>query len=254
MRSSPSGWPDHPAVLALVPRCSVPPYSPAYLWPMAEERACEQCGTGFVPRREHARFCSVPCRLEWNDDHVGDPMADASALQWSITAMTDTAERLPGVGVWDRDRAFAAIGEVVWWVTMVDATLVRHHLAAYDGVMTSQAVTERRLIEGTLAGLRFVRNQIGSEADLAGFIRSSMPAPGAGKARVTGWTWMRVPVPALRSLPPRARAWEMTRYHGYRAQLADRTTGETFGRAVAFLTLAAADAARASDILAHATR
>ena len=120
--------------------------------------------------------------------------------------------------------------------------------------MASQAVTERRLIEGTLAGLRFVRNRIGSEADLADFIRPGLPGPGARRARVTGWTWMQVPTPALRSLPPRARAWEMTRYHGYRAQLAGRTTGETFGRAVAFLTLAAGDAAFVSGIPAHAAR
>jgi hypothetical protein len=221
---------------------------------MADERVCEQCGAGFVPRREHARFCSVLCRLEWNRHHMGDPAAGASALQWSITAMSETAERLPGVGVWDRERAFAALGEAVWWITIVDATLVRHHPATYDGVMASQAATERRLIEGTLAGLRFVRNQIGSEADLADFIRPAVPGPGAGNARVTGWTWMRVRAPALRSLPPRTRAWEMTRYRGYRAQLAGRTTGETFGRAVAFLTLAGADAAFVSAIPAHAAR
>jgi hypothetical protein len=221
---------------------------------MAEERVCERCGTGFVPRREHARFCSVPCRVEWNRDHVGDPAAGASALHWSITAMSETAERLPWVGVWDRDRAFAALGEAVWWITMVDATLVRHHPAAYDRVMASQAMTERRLIEGTLAGLRFVRNRIGSEADLADFIRPSVPGSGTGRARVTGWTWKQMPAPALRALSSRARAWEMTRYHGYQAQLADRTTGETFGRAVAFLTLAAADAALVGDIPAHATR
>ena len=185
---------------------------------------------------------------------MGDPAAGASALQWSITAMTETAERLPGVGVWDRDRAFAALGEAVWWITIVDATLVRHHPATYDGVMASQAVTERRLIEGTLAGLRFVRNRIGSEADLADFIKPGAPGPGAGKACVTGWTWMQVRAPALRSLPPRAQAWEMTRYHGYRAQLAGRTTGETFARAVAFLTMAAADVAFVSGIPAHAAR
>ena len=185
---------------------------------------------------------------------MGDPAAGASALQWSITAMTETAERLPGVGVWDRARALAAIGEAVWWITIVDATLVRHHLAAYDGVMAGRAATERQLIEGTLAGLRFVRNRIGSEADLAGLIRPSLPGIGAGRARVTGWTWMQVPAPALRPLPPRARAWEMTRYHGYRAQLAGRTTGETFGWAVAFLTMAAADAACTSGILAGAAR
>ena len=53
-------------------------------------------------------------------------------------------------------------------------------------------------------------------------------------------------------LPSRARAWEMTRYRGYRAQLAGRTTGETFERAVAFLTLAAADATFVTDTSAHA--
>jgi hypothetical protein len=65
---------------------------------------------------------------------------------------------------------------------------------------------------------------------------------------------MQVPAPALRALPPHARAWEMTRYRGYQAQLAGGTTGETFGRAVAFLTLAAADAAFVGGIPAHEAR
>jgi len=221
---------------------------------MAEERVCERCGAGFVPRREHARFCSVPCRVEWNRDHVGDPAAGASALQWSITAMSGTAERLPWVGVWDRERAFAALGEAVWWITMVDATLVRHHLAAYDRVMASQAVTERRLIEGTLAGLRFVRNQIGQEVDLAEFVETSAPDPRAGTGRITGWTWKPVPEPALASLPPRAQAWEMTRYRAYRTQLAGRTVGEIFRRAAGFLTLAAANATSLTDISFQAAR
>ena len=60
-------------------------------------RDCEQCGTAFVPRREHARFCSAACRAAWNREHMGDPAAGASALQWSLTAMSDTTERLPKV-------------------------------------------------------------------------------------------------------------------------------------------------------------
>jgi len=219
---------------------------------MADERVCEQCGTGFVPRREHARFCSVPCRIQWNRDHMGDPVAGVSALQWSITAMSETAERLPRVGVWDRDRALAAIGEAVWWITMVDATLVRYHPAAYDGVMAGRAVAERRLIEGTLAGLRFVRNRIGRDADLAEFIDPGLTGPGVGKRRVTGWTWRPAPAPPLGWLPPTARTWEMTRYRGYRAQLAGRTTGVTFGRAAAFLVVAAAEASPATAIGAQA--
>jgi hypothetical protein len=44
----------------------------------------------------------------------------------------------------------------------------------------------------------------------------------------------------------------MTRYRAYQAQLAGRTIGEIFGRAVAFLELAAANAPSITDIGAHA--
>jgi len=60
--------------------------------------------------------------------------------------------------------------------------------------------------------------------------------------------WRPVPEPALTLLPPRAQAWEMTRYRAYEAQLAGHTIGETFGRAAAFLTLTAANAADVGDV------
>jgi hypothetical protein len=182
---------------------------------------------------------------------VGDPVAGAAALLWSITAMSDTAERLPRVRAWDRPRAFAVIGEMVWWVTIVDATLVRHHQEAYDGVMAGQASARRRVIDETLAGLRFVRNQIGDEADLAEFISPSLPGSGAGRGWITRWTWKSVPEPALTPLTPRGRAWELARYRAYQAQLAGHSTGEIFGRAVAFLKLAAASTS-ITDISTHA--
>ena len=61
---------------------------------VADTRDCEQCGTSFVPRREHARFCSPRCRAAWNREHAGDLKAGTSALAWSITAMSDTTQRL----------------------------------------------------------------------------------------------------------------------------------------------------------------
>ena len=72
---------------------------------MADIRICEQCGASFAPRREHARFCSAHCRAAWNREHAGDLTAGASALQWSITAMSDTTQRLPRVRAADRARA-----------------------------------------------------------------------------------------------------------------------------------------------------
>ena len=221
---------------------------------MADIRDCEQCGTSFVPRREHARFCSARCRAAWNREHVGDPAAGASALVWSITAMSDTTDRLTRVRAADQPRAFMVISEAVWWVTMVDATLVRHHPDAYDGVLAGQSPTERQLVEETLAGLRFVRNQIGDEADLAEFIEPGESGHGAERGRVMGWTWRSVPEPPLASLPPRGQAWETMRYRAYQAHLAGHTIGETFGRAAEFLKLAAANAPAITDASVQAGR
>jgi hypothetical protein len=132
------------------------------------------------------------------------------------------------------------IGEAVWWVTIVDATLIRHYPEAYDAVMAGQSPSVRRLIEGTLAGLRFVRNRIGDEADLADFIEPGKAGSGAGDGRITGWRWRPVPEPGLASLPPRGQAWEMTRYRAYQAHLSGHNIAERFGRAAEFLKLASA--------------
>jgi len=135
---------------------------------------------------------------------MGDLKAGASALQWAITAMSDTTDRLPRVGARDRPRAFAVIDEAVWWVTIVDATLVRHHAGAYDATMAGQAPAQRQLVEETLAGLRFVRNQIGGQAGIGEFIEPGEAGPGAGDGCITGWRWKPVPGPGQRvpAAPP----------------------------------------------------
>jgi hypothetical protein len=217
------------------------------LGPVADTRACEQCGRVFVPQREHARFCGGGCRAGWNREHLGDPAVEASALQWSVTAMSEATGRLPGVRV--RDQALAAIGEAVWWVTMVDATLVRHHRQVYDAVLAAGGAAGWRRTEATLAGLRFVRNRIGRGAGLEELIDSA----GATQGRVAGWTWKPAPEPALGHLPPRGQAWEMARYRAYQAGLAGHTIGETFRRAVTFLTVTGADAA-STTVISTGTR
>jgi anti-sigma B factor antagonist len=217
---------------------------------VSEARNCEQCGAVFAPRREHARFCGARCRAAWNREHRGDPAAEASALQWSVAAMTETIERLPTMRASDRTRAIAAIGEAVWQVTLVDATLVRHHPDTYDRSMAGQTPAQRRLIEETLGGLRFVRNHIGQEASLAGFIRAD--GPGAGRSRITNWSWQPVPEPVLASLAPRRQTWELARYRAYQRCLAGHPIGPTFGRAAEFLNLAAANALSITGTGAHA--
>jgi len=227
---------------------AVPAGSPAGAWeqgPGADGRACEQCGAGFVPQREHARFCSADCRATWNREHMGDPAVEASALQWSVTAMSEATGRLAGVKVWDRPRALAAIGEAVWWITMVDATLVRHHPGIYDAAKAAQGPAQG-LVDQTLAGLRFVRNWMGRDGGLGEVVETGGLT--AGNRRITHWTWRPAPEPVLAAFPPRGRAWEIARYRAYQAHLVGDTIGQTFGRAVTFLTLTGANAASAAMI------
>lgn len=219
---------------------------------MADTRNCERCGRLFEPKREHARFCSARCRVAWNREHVNPdkrvgarlgpehtdgPQTQETALAWSIIAMRETTERLGKVRARDRPQAYAVIGEAVWWVTIVDATLVRYYPEAYDKALAALPGVQRQLTEGTFAGLRYVRNRMGYYADHSDFIQ---PRAGAGAdhdAPITDWTWKTLPEPCVESMAPRGQAWEMSRYRAYRDRLADRTVGETFQRAAVFLTL-----------------
>jgi hypothetical protein len=193
----------------------------------------------FTPRREHARFCSARCRVAWNRAHAGDPQAGADALDWCITAMRDATQRLATDQVPDHAQGFAVISEAVWWVTLVDATLVRYQHQAYERAVESQDPARRGAIEETFAGLRFVRNQMGYHLDPADFVQPEEGSPGPGHDGVTSWRWRSLPEPDLGSLPHRGRAWETKRYRAYQAQLAGHTIGETFGLAAGFLNLVA---------------
>jgi hypothetical protein len=220
---------------------------------VADTRSCEQCGTVFAPRREHGRFCSARCRVAWNREKMTDASAEVDALQWSIAAMTDTTARLPRIRVWDRPRAFMVIGEAVWWVTIVDGTLVRYHPETYDAVLACQSPAERRMIEETLAGLRFVRNQMGHDVDPVEFIRPDGRRAGADGS-ISHWRWNSLAGPAIASQSPRGQAWEMSRYHAYQARLAGHPVAETFARATAFLKLAAARAVPGAELTGRVPR
>ena len=202
---------------------------------VADTRICTQCGVLFAPRREHARFCSARCRVAWNRQNVASSAAGEGALDWSVAAMRETTDRLLGANGWDRPHAFAAITEAVWWVTMVDATLVRYHPETYGEVLAGSDAPQRAIIEGTFAGLRFVRNRLGYEADDDDFVQSRPNGSGPDAGRIVAWTWRPVPEPDLTSLQPRAQDWEMTRYRAYQAELASHPIGGTFSLAAAFL-------------------
>jgi hypothetical protein len=209
---------------------------------VGETRACAQCGTRFGPRREHARFCSARCRQAWNREHTGDAASSVNALDWSMTAMEEAIERVGRLVPGDLPRAVAAVSEAVWWVTIVDATLVRYHPGTYDAVLASEPGGRRRRIEDTLAGFRHVRNQMGRALDPAEFIGA---AGAVVRGAATGWVWNQVPEPDCAELSARGLDWELTRYRAYQSRLTGQGVAETFALAGEFLlqTAAAAPAA-----------
>jgi hypothetical protein len=199
----------------------------------------------FVPLREHARFCSGRCRLAWNRDNSNDQDAEECALDWSAVAMREATQRLGHQAATGRAQAYVMISEAVWWVTIVDATLVRYHADAYNSALEGRPGAERTAVEGTLAGLRFVRNQMGYYTDHADFVQRPDVSAGAARPHVTAWQWRPLPVPPLRQLPPSRQDWEMERYSAYQSHLAGRTMGEVFGPVAEFLTQLAARSALA---------
>ena len=205
---------------------------------MGSTRNCEQCGASFAPRREHARFCSARCRVAWNREHAGDAAAGENALDWSLVAMSEAIGRFDQISGWDLARVAAAVSEAVWWVTLVDATLVRYHPGIYDTVLDGRLAVKRQMIGDTLAGLRFVRNQMGRYRDLADFVRGGQGAD---------WTWRSLPEPACDALSPHGQEWELTRYQAYQRWLAGREVTEAFTLVGGFLAQTAADAADLTD-------
>lgn len=168
--------------------------------------------------------------MTWNREHAGVAATPTVAIDWSVTAMCESGARLAVARSWDLARVAGAVAEAVWWVTLVDATLVRYHLSPYERALEAEDGA-RRATEQALEGLRYVRNELGRSADPAGFVR-----PGDG---AVAWLWCGQPEPELPGMPPRARHWELSRYNAYQARLAGRDIGRTFARCTEFLAHAA---------------
>jgi hypothetical protein len=211
---------------------------------MVDIRACEQCGTEFTPRREHARFCSTGCRMAWNRGDPRQATVSFAALDWSVNAMTEVTSRLEdnshklGLLV----TAATAVSDATWWVTLVDATLVRYQPCEYDATLESLRPAEREEVEQTLAGLRYVRNQMGLHIDPVDFLQAHPASPGTGTLAPGGptWTWSPLPAPLIRDLTPRGQEWEYSRYQAYRCWLAGHPVSRAFTLSAGFLQQAAA--------------
>ncbi len=209
---------------------------------MVGERSCRQCSAVFMPRREHAQFCSRACRVAWNREQLGDVPVGSSVLEWAVAAMREATGKLTGVGAWDRTRAFEAIVDAVWRVTMVDAALVRYYPGVYDETLDHLSAADRVSTEETLAGLRLVRNRVREPDDLAPFVGSGTTDWGPLTGQITNRRWTAVPARPAESRSKSAQDWEHTRHRAYQNRLAGNAIGDTFERCTKFLLATAGDA------------
>src|SRR5262245_23537264 len=74
---------------------------------MSVTRNCEQCGQEFTAARDHARFCSVRCRVYWNRANT--------AGAGSVLAQQDV-EHLDEFELWALDRLEPLLG----WLRIID--------------------------------------------------------------------------------------------------------------------------------------
>jgi len=164
--------------------------------------------------------------MAWNRGDARQATVSLAALDWSVNAMTEVTDRLAEHSAKAGSAMAIAVSDATWWVTLVDATLVRYHPGGYDVTLNSLPADEREEIEQTLAGLRFVRNQMGVHLDPAAFLADL--------------TWNALSEPDTRDLTPRGQDWERSRYRAYQEWLAGRPVTRAFTLSARFLRLVAA--------------
>src|ERR1700733_7968350 len=148
---------------------------------MADARVREQPGT--VPGPRDDRETSGPR----GQDRAGGARHGADGtLAWSLTAMSEALRRLAAASAADIPQAVAAATEAVWWVPLAAAAVSRCHPRAYGPALAALDPGARRAVEGSFAGLRFIRGQLGHHADPGDFIQPP-PAPGGGTAPPSAW-------------------------------------------------------------------
>ena len=111
--------------------------------------------------------------------------------------------------------AFAAIGEAVWWITVVDKTFEK--TTEYgNAILAGQHPSQ------VLAGLRSICNRMAHDVDLVDFAGLEAVRPDPGDGRIAAWVWQRVSPPVTKS------SREYRNYEEYCTALGARAVVEAF--------------------------
>ena len=153
-----------------------------------------------------------------------------TALEWSVTAMNDATDRINKIPATDLPRAFAAIGEAVWWITIVNDTLRHNHRGAHDqaAVLTAPDPTD------TINGLRSVRNRVGHKVDLVDFLEPLASRAWSADGRITAWAWKAVMPPERGDRGTRDHRRDLELHQAYERTLVGQNIWQPFMLATGF--------------------
>jgi hypothetical protein len=140
---------------------------------------------------------------------------------------TDRVNRISSL---DLPKAFAAIGEAVWWITIVNDSLKHGHENEYTTAvrLTSPSPSE------TLDGMRSVRNRIGHEVDLVDFVYPAATRDSSPDGRITAWAWRSVAAPTRGKRSENEHARDLKLHKAYEAALAGQNVIQAFTLATGF--------------------
>lgn len=155
------------------------------------------------------------------------------ALDWSILAMCKATERINKVSATDPSCGFAAIGEAVWWITIVRDSMRNTDRARFDAVLRKTTPDPTDM----LLGLRSVRNRIGHEVDLVDFVKPVASRPDPGDGNITAWCWQDVDKPSRGNMTEKQYNYAMKTYQAYKRMIVPQEGNvvHTFSSAINFL-------------------
>jgi hypothetical protein len=169
---------------------------------------------------------------------TADPYGPDVALDWSVMAMNDATDRVNKIAESNLPHTFAAIGEAVWWITIINDSLRHNHRTAYDRAIELTMPSPA----ATLLGLRSVRNCVGHEVDLVDFVQPIASRPDPGDGRITAWAWSHVRPPTPERRTKREYEGALRCHQAYEAAVVEDGQGGnivyTFGLVTGFLRLA----------------
>ncbi len=118
-----------------------------------------------------------------------------SSVEWTVAAMNSAADRMRDVHWHDPVRAFATIGETLWWVCVLDEALQRRYGNRYLFLRDAD-----EHVKQLLGGMRHARNRFAHSDEVLDFVEpSTLVGSNWSGGYTVGWKWnVLPPVPAGR--------------------------------------------------------